>query len=210
MTNIEQSPYLCMEKKPLTDLPEVILPPGYSIRPIAIEEGYLWEQVMDQSFGDYGPGTFQEIMVENYDYDPERVRIMFDENGRPCATGTSWRRHYRWGTGIGYVLFIGVVKSYQRRGLGYQIVLHVLHDFVKHGFECAIVEPDNNIPALKTYLKLGFIPRIVHPQQYEQWDSIFAALSMEPICFPREIRPPTKTPHPPQPWPYELKMQARK
>ena len=198
-----------MEKSPLSNLPAVRLPHGYRIRPIAVEEGYLWEQVMDQSYGNYEAGTFQKIMMENYDYDPERVRMMFDENGRPCATATSWRQHHRWGPGIGYVLFVGVAKSYQGRGLGSQITLHVLQDFVKHGFHSAILETDDyRLPALKTYLNLGFLPRIVHPQQYEQWSAIFTALSMDPISYPRAIRPPIDAPHPARPWPYELKMQA--
>lgn len=209
MTQIDQAPDICMEKTPLTNLPEVSLPHGYMIRPIAIEEGYLWEQVMDQSYGNFAAGTFQKIMVENYDYDPERVRIMFDENCQPCATATSWRQHYRWGSGIGYVLFVGVAKPYQGHGLGYQITLHVLHDFVNHGFHSAILETDDyRLPALKTYLKLGFLPRIVHPQQYKQWETIFASLGIEPIHFPQEIRPPIDAPHPSRPWPYELKMQA--
>jgi mycothiol synthase len=205
MNHLEQSSDICMEKTPLAGLPAVRLPSGYSIRPISLEEGSLWEQVMEQSYGGYGPGTFQEIMVENYDYDPERVRIMFDENGQPCATATSWRQHYRWGSGIGYVLFVGVVKSYQGHGLGFQITLHLLHDFVEHGFQSAILETDDyRLPAVKTYLKLGFLPRIVRSQQYQQWDNIFASLGMEPIHYPREIRPPMDVPHPPRPWPYEL------
>jgi mycothiol synthase len=208
MNPIAPSSSICMEKTPLTDLPAVLLPPGYSIRPISVAEGSLWEQVMDQSFGGYYPGEFQKIMVENYDYDPERVRIMFDENNQPCATATSWRQHYRWGSGIGYVLFVGVAKSHQGRGLGYQITLHVLHDFVAHGFESAILETDDyRLPALKTYLKLGFLPRIVHSQQYQQWDTIFTSLDMKPISYPLEIRPPMDVPHPSRPWPYELKMQ---
>jgi mycothiol synthase len=208
MTDIAQSTDICMEKTPLANLPAVLLPPGYSIRSISVEEGFLWEQVMDQSYGDYGPGTFQKILVENYDYDPERVRIMFDENGQPCATATSWRQHYRWGPGIGYVLYVGVMKSYQGRGLGYQVTLHVFYDFVEHGFQKAILETDDyRLPAVKTYFKLGFLPRIVRSHQYQQWDTIFASLDMEPISYPGEIRPPMEVPNPTRPWSYELKMQ---
>jgi mycothiol synthase len=211
MTLPEQIPDICMEKTPLTNLPEVILPSGYCIRSIVEDEGYLWEQVMDQSYGGYAPGTFQAIMVENYDYDPERVRIMFDIHGQPCATATSWRQHYRWGPGIGYVLFVGVAKPYQGRGLGYQMTLHVLLDFQKHGFQSAILETDETrLPALKTYLKLGFLPRIVHPQQYRQWDTIFASLAMQPVRYPPEVRPPMQVAHPARPWPHELKKQGKK
>jgi len=206
---LESEPSICMEKTPLSDLSPVVLPVGYTIRPISVEEGCLWEQVMDRSFGGYPAGDFHKIMVMNYDYDPERVRIMFDEHGTPCATASSWRQHYRWGAGIGYVLFVGVVKAYQGRGLGYQMTLHLLHDFVKNGFNTAILETDDyRRPALKTYLKLGFIPRIVHANQYARWEKIFAGLGLDPVPHPREIRPPRDVPHPPRPWPYELKMQG--
>lgn len=201
---------ICMEKTPLTGLPAVQLPPGYSIRPVGVADGRLWEQVMDQSFGGYGPGDFEKIMVENYDYDPQRVRVMFDEHGSPCATATSWRQHYRWGPGIGYVLFVGVAKSHQGHGLGGQMTLHVLHDFVLHGFHTAVLETDDyRLPAIKTYLKLGFVPRIVHPRQVQQWEDIFGQLSMEPVGYPKTIRPPADAPHPARPWPYEIQMQAK-
>jgi mycothiol synthase len=210
MNNIDLYPGICLEKALDAPLPPVILPTGYTIRSISVNEGALWEQVMDQSYGGYSAGDFQRVMVNNYDFDPSRVFLMFDDEGQPCATTTSWRQHYRWGPGIGYVLFVGVARSHQGRGLGYTITLRILHDFVEHGLNPAILETnEDNFSALKTYLKLGFRPRILANSHYARWEQIFNNLHMEPIDYPRSIHPPMDSPHPPRPYPYELKMQGK-
>src|SRR5512138_1228377 len=150
MELVDDIPDICMERPLGGPLPAVALPPGYSIRAITMEEGGLWEQVMDQSFGGYEPGDFEKVMVYNYDFDPSRVFLMFDDQGRPCATASSWRHHWRWGPGVGYVLFVGVARPYQGRGLGYSISLRILHDFAAHGLRTAILETyDTDLPALK-------------------------------------------------------------
>lgn len=123
MIETDEYPGVCIEKSLDEPLPALVLPPVYTIRSIGIEEGTLWEQVMGQSFGGYGPGDFQRILVDNYDFDPSRVFLMFDDLGQPCATASSWRQHYRWGTGVGYVLYTGVARRYQGRGLGYSMTL---------------------------------------------------------------------------------------
>jgi mycothiol synthase len=206
----DEYPGICMEKSLAIPLEANMLLPGYILRAIHVDEGALWEQVMDQSFGGYGPGDFHKIIVDNYDYDPSRVFVMFDDHGQPCATASSWRQHYRWGPGVGYVLFVGVARPYQGRGLGCAMTLHILHDFVQHGLSLAILETNEpNLPALKTYLKLGFQPRLLEVEHEARWQQIFAALNKKPVDYPRSIRPPVDAPHPPHPYPYELKMQGK-
>lgn len=191
-------------------LPAFPLPPGYTIRPLEWDpentsEARLWEQVMESSYAEpYAPGDFFRIMVMNHDYWPGRVFLMFDEHGQACATATSWRRHYLWGKGIGYLLFVGVAKPWQGRGLAKPMTLRILWDFIDKGLHTAILDTEDwRLAALKTYLGLGFTPRIVHENQFERWEKIFKALKMEPVAYSREIRPPKDAPHPPRPYPYE-------
>jgi mycothiol synthase len=205
----DEYPGVCMERSVDDRLPAVLLPVGYTLRSIGVDEGALWEGVMDQSFGGYAAGDFLRIIVDNYDYDPSRVFVLFDAQGQPCATACSWRQHYRWGPGVGYVLFVGVARSHQGQGLGGAITLHVLHDFAAHGLKLAILETNEpNLPALKTYLKLGFRPRLLAAWHEARWDEIFRTLKMEPVCYSREIRPPLDPDHPPHPYPYELRMRG--
>lgn len=78
--------------------------------------------------------------------------------------------------------------------------MRILHDFVEHGLSPAILETNEpNLPALKTYLKLGFHPRLLAPHHKARWKQIFAALRMEPVGYPRDIRPPVDAPYPPHP-----------
>ncbi len=210
MMQADPYPGVCMERPNLENLPPLLLPEGFTIRSIAVDEGHFWETVMNSAEGGgYGPGDFHRIMVENYDYDPSRVFVMFTPDREPCATASSWRQLYRWGAGVGYLLFVAVAKPYQGRGLGYWISLRVLHDFVRHGLACSVLETgEANYPAIKTYLKLGYLPRLLHESHAERWQAIFRALNMKPWEYPRVVRPPEDAPHPPRPYPYELKMSG--
>jgi mycothiol synthase len=208
--NIE--PQLCMEHPMDGPLPPLVLPPGYSIRAIAREEGHVWEKVMDEAFGMYNdhyePGSFEYVMAENHDYHPSRVFILFDEIGCPCATASSWRQHWRWGKGVGYVLFVGVSQSHQGRRLGSLMTLYLLHNFAANHLKPAILNTDDGfLPAIKTYLKLGFKPRIVHENQFARWQQIFERLGTAPIEYSREIRPPLGIPYPAGPTPYQLGLE---
>ncbi len=210
MNDATAKPAICLERPTLANLPALALPVGFLIRSLRVEEGAIWEAVMDQAFGNYEPGDFQKVMVENYDYDPSRVFVMFDPVGTPCATASAWRQHYRWGEGVGYVLFVGVIPAQRGRGLGYQMVLHILHEFVRCGLTSAVLETeDDNLPALKTYLKLGFLPRLVHERQVARWQQIFTACRLAPLPLPTICRPPQNAPHPSPPFPYALQQAMR-
>ncbi len=207
----ELDPCLCMERPMSIPIPECPLPPGYRIRPLEWdpdhqEEGRLWERTMESSYEEpYPPGDFFNIMVMNFDYWPGRVFLLFDDTGEACGTATSWRMHYRWkDSGIGYVLFVGIAKAWQGRGLAKPLVARLLEDFKENGFHTALLETDDHrLPAVKTYLGLGFTPRIVHENQHERWANIFMALKMDPVAFDPTLRAPEVVPHPPRPYPYE-------
>jgi mycothiol synthase len=72
---------------------------------------------------------------------------------------------------------VGVVPEHSGKGLGVQINLVALHHMVREGRRQAVLETDDfRLPAIKTYLKLGFQPVLVHENQRERWRSVFARL----------------------------------
>jgi len=162
---------LYMERFMSIPVPALNLPEGSSIRNVTEKDGYLWEYVMDASFGNYEPGDFRYVMVNNHDYEDDRVFIMFDKNGKPVATSSSWRQHYRWNNNdIGYVIFVGVIPEYRGKRLAQQMVNYILHDLKKNGFQTLLLDvKEDNLSAIKTYINCGFRPRIAMSQHVEAW-----------------------------------------
>ncbi|AZN39312.1 GNAT family N-acetyltransferase [Paenibacillus albus] len=184
-------------------------PAGYTFRSITREEGDLWEKVMDAAFGDYQAGTFEQVMVDNYSYLPERVHVLFDETSTPCGTATAWSQPWRWGENEGFIIFVGVIPSHRGHGLGTSMVLQLCDVIAHRGEQAVLLNVDSdNLPAIKSYLNAGFLPRLTAPGEAQKWSEIFQQLNVEPATYNTELRPPMDNPHPPRPYLLELRAQG--
>jgi ribosomal protein S18 acetylase RimI-like enzyme len=189
--------------------PEAYFPNEYIFKSITREQGYLWERVMDLAFGDYQPGTFEKILVENYGYLPERVFILFDEKGIPCGTASAWSYPFLWGEKTGSIIFVGVIPSHRGNGLGTEMVHYLCNVIKDRGETFSQLGVDNeNLPAIKSYLNAGFIPRLSSKEQLDLWNEVFVKLNISAPKFSLEVRPPMDNPHPPRPYLLDLREQG--
>ncbi|CAA9540561.1 MAG: hypothetical protein AVDCRST_MAG49-804 [uncultured Thermomicrobiales bacterium] len=150
--------HLVMRRPHLRDLPPVNpLPPGYELRLAA---------------GDDDLAPLAATLTAAFDdpWDADRVRRSLTEapdvpavyvvawRGRPVATASSRWLPARF-PDAGVVHWVATHPEHARRGLGAALVAHVLHDFVGRGHDAAALETDEyRIPALRTYLRAGFLP----------------------------------------------------
>jgi len=137
--------------------------------------------------------------------------VLLDSEGKPAATASSWQYDHLWNDREhGSVIFVGVRKELNGRGLARQMVNHVLCDLRRRGFSVAALDVlEDNFPALKTYIRCGFTPQLESPEQLEHWLAQYKRLGMPPPSFDHSVRPRKDTPHPARPWPYQLKMAAQ-
>jgi mycothiol synthase len=73
-----------------------------------------------------------------------------------------------------------VASDPEHRGkrLGYVVSLAVLHDLRRHGCrEAALLTDDPRIPAIKTYLSLGFLPALTDDTHPARWEAVAALLA---------------------------------
>jgi len=63
----------------------------------------------------------------------------------------------------------------------------------------------NNLPAIKSYLNAGFLPRLTSNEQAEVWSDIFTKLQIEPPEYARDILVKMDNPHPPRPYLLDLR-----
>lgn len=74
---------------------------------------------------------------------------------------------------------VGIHSSARGLGLSIPIVSAALHSFRDRGFKSVMLSTDDfRIPAIKTYLKLGFHPVLSHESHAGRWDEIMSKLGM--------------------------------
>jgi mycothiol synthase len=82
--------------------------------------------------------------------------------------------------GSGYLHWVGVHPDHRGRRLGRLISVRVLEHFQAAGCKDAVLETDDfRIPAIKTYLALGFIPEYDHPTHAERWAKVEGVLGRQ-------------------------------
>ncbi len=74
----------------------------------------------------------------------------------------------------GIVHWVGSHPDYRGRRLGYQATLATLWEFRRLGCKDALLRThDHRLPAIRTYLRLGFVPESIQPSDAECWNAVF-------------------------------------
>jgi len=166
----------------LENLPPVTLPQGYSLRPYEPGLDRAWERIIGRAFGwETNEGKFRAIMRYDYAFRPQRVLFVFCSS-EAVATASAWYRP-QFGRDVGYLHMVGVLPEHASRRLGLQVSLACLHRMAAERRRAAVLETDDfRIPAIKTYLKLGFVPRLVHENQRQRWREVFMQMHRPELC----------------------------
>ncbi len=161
---------LLMVREQLGILPPLQLPEGYTVRSLRPGDEAAWERIIVASFG--GEHHFHKVMATDEPYKPERVWFVCDANDVPVATASAWYRP-QWKEQTGYVHMVGLMPDQAGKKLGYWVSLAVLHQFIREGRTRAVLHTDDfRIPAIKTYLNLGFLPELSADDHLERWKAL--------------------------------------
>ena len=170
---------LRMVRPNLEDLPELELPAGYGMRTYQEGDEVHWANIISDSFGGR-ERTAQDTRNEITGRDvflPDGLYFTTHQ-GVPVGTACAWRESVDE-KDVGYVHMVGVVAEHTGHKLGKWVSLAVLTYFRDNGFKCSMLDTDDfRVPAVKTYLNLGFIPVYVEDEQPERWRKIFKKLGL--------------------------------
>ena len=138
-----------------------------------------WARIISDSFGGRertAQDTENEITGRDV-FAPDGFYFATHQ-GVPVGTACAWRQSVDE-KDVGYVHMVGVVAEHTGHKLGKWVSLAVLCYFRDNNFKCSILDTDDfRIPAIKTYLNLGFIPVYVEEGQPERWRNIFEKLGL--------------------------------
>ncbi|MDH2443340.1 GNAT family N-acetyltransferase [Amnibacterium sp. CER49] len=103
------------------------------------------------------------------------VFVVEDEDG---LVATASARSAEKFPGLGYVHWVGVSPQKRGQRLGRVVVEQVVAHFDAMGIGGVILETDDvRLPALATYLGLGFVPEYLDEDHRRRWSAVFSALS---------------------------------
>lgn len=94
-------------------------------------------------------------------------------NGSKVIAVASSRRVPEIFPDMGYVHYVATDAAERGRGLGGAVTKAVLLHFASLGLSGAVLETDDfRLPAVRTYLRLGFVPEYRHETDQARWSEI--------------------------------------
>jgi len=168
-------PQLKMKHPDLSKLPPLTLPEEITIHTEQDDSIEKWKEIIADSFG--SSFDYEKTIRQSYGYHPEGV-FFAALNGVDSATATMVEKDSH--TGYGWIHMVGALSAAKGHKLGYYVVLAALHHIRRRGFNKAGLTTDDwRIPAIKTYLSLGFEPWIEHESHPDRWEKILSELNIK-------------------------------
>ncbi len=135
-----------------------------------------WCQVYAASFDrEFDPDAFRSIMAGDDAYLPQRIWFITHGDDAVATAAAYYRPAFL--DGYGMIHFVGVVPGHRGLGLGHTVTVAALRRMVAEQRAGAWLSTDDHrIPAVKTYISLGFEPLLVHAGQPERWKNVLAQI----------------------------------
>ncbi len=171
-------PQLLMRRPDLNRLPGPMpLPAGYVLRRYETGEDDALAEVLSLAFPDY-IWNVREVRKRLTQSADVQATFVIDFAGSPIATASARFVPERF-PGSGYLHWVAVHPDHQGKRLGAAATAKVLRYFQDNGSRDSVLETDDfRLPAIKTYLNLGYVPEPVDPGHSDRWNALLETLNV--------------------------------
>ena len=156
--------------------PTVQLPPGYRVRPYQDGDEPRFFTVMELAgwpgwdADRLGPWQ-QRLLPQSW------FMVVHEDSHELVATGMALKDCCEFGQQGGEIGWIAVDPAHRGQGLGFAISAAATRRLIQEGYRhIHLYTEDWRLAALKTYLKLGYIPLLYAPDMMERWRSVCSRL----------------------------------
>lgn len=167
--------------RPSVPLPAYCLPDGYNIRKLENDEGEAWCACLlnDMGIDSISQELFKEKMLDDENVPDGSIFCVEDEKHVPVATATAQLKKEG---NVASLHMVGAKESARGKGLGLAVCAAVVQKHLDDGYEgCFLTTHDWRLPAVKHYLKLGFLPVLNHESTRGRWEIIEKTFHMSSI-----------------------------
>ena len=150
-------------------LPEVSLPPEYTLRPIEPRDYAGWSRLMEAAgFGEWPPERIEahrrEVLPRGFFVIEHRA------SGTIVATANAHHAPNERHPEGGELSFVAALPEHAGKGLGRAATAAVVRRFIEAGYGRIYLKTDDHrLPAIKVYLQLGFEPLLFDDQMAGRW-----------------------------------------
>ena len=157
------------------------VPAGFHLRTYQIgdEAGYI-ELMHSAGFSTWSADNFKTVMQTNL---PDGLFfVVHDQIAKLVVTAVATHCPSELHPFGGQLGWVAVNPAFQGQGLGYIVSAAVTRRFLEAGYrEIFLLTDDFRLPAIKTYLKLGWVPLLFLPDMEGRWLAVFEQLKMRPV-----------------------------
>lgn len=165
-----------MRRKSLEDLPELEVPDGFELRTFRLGDESRWATLMTGAIGVWDEESTAQKFLGDPGVNPEGIFFLTSDD-HYVATATDKQLPE---SDIGYLHMVAVAPRYRGRGLGRCISLAALLHMRERGCDEAVLDTDDfRLPAIRTYLALGFVPDMLAADHAERWRAISGELGTD-------------------------------
>ncbi len=171
---------LRMVRPDLEHLPGIDVPAGYALNTYRPGDETAWCQIMNTGIGT--GWTAEKCRRELTEQEPFMADGCFFANcaGEAVATACAFDIHPE-GVHAAQVHMVCAKPAHRGRGLGRLVTLAVLHYMREREYATAFLGTDDfRIPAIRTYIGLGFIPDYMDDSHQKRWSAVFAKIGERP------------------------------
>jgi mycothiol synthase len=168
---------LVMYRKNIENVPRPAVPEGYTIRTYVDGDEERLEPVFQECFD---PGWSRDRVVKTFIeqtfWSPARMCVLC-HGETVIGTATAWedREH----PGHGLVHYVAVRSEHKGHRLGFALTARALEILKSMGYDDVWLTTDDfRLPAIKTYLDLGFEPVCKDPSHKERWEIVMHKMKL--------------------------------
>ena len=158
----------------LRDIPQAGFPNGFTIRPLHLDEGALWTDIVLDA--EEWLELSRELYVQEFSHDlqsvPKRCFLIVDEWDQGVGTISAWYRHDYRGLDYGLIHWVSVRPSHQGLGLGKAGLSFALDKLAQWHERAMLGTQTKRLPAIALYLNFGFLPDLDEPGVCEDWQQL--------------------------------------
>lgn len=169
-------PQLFMRLPQLTGLPPApTYEPRYALRAAGPDDHGQLAELLSEAFEDRWDA--ERVAAEFSPGNGVEATYVVVSSAGVVATAAARRLLDRYPE-AGYVHYVGVRVSERGQRLGEVVTRRVLVHFAAAGLDQAVLETDDfRLPAVRTYLRLGFVPETRTPGEGRRWSEVLRKLA---------------------------------
>lgn len=172
---------ISMIREDLDNIPQYTLPPSYTIRWYQPGDDKTWLRIEREAekYIAVSDDLFEREFGKNLELLSERQCFLCDPQGNEIGTATAWFNNNYNGKVYGVVHWVAIVPQEQGKGLSKPLMTVICNRLRELGYERACLNTGTlRIPAIRLYLRFGFVPEIRSEKDALAWRQVEEELSI--------------------------------